>query len=341
MRESLKPLYRIIGDSYTYYPLITLYSIGIGILTLATPISVQSLVSTLSFGALYQPIIILSATLFGLLALLGITKSVQYLLVEYLQRMIYAKSTVVVGEAMINSESQGVKFNTNRYFDILLIYKNLAFLVTDGITFVLQTILGLVLISFYHPFFLAYSFLVFAIILIPVITLSKPAMTSSVDESSKKYQVADFLAHIQEKKRSGHFTDSALKRDLDCEIASFLSYRRRHFRILFTQNVMYAVIYAIMNAILLALGGYLIMRSQLSVGQLVAAEIVVNAILGQLLYFKKYLESFYDMYAATHKLYPFYNVLDKIENLMSKEEKERDLLLISTCLFRLFTTLLI
>ena len=77
---------------------------------------------------------------------------------------------------------------------------------------------------------------------------------------------------------------------------------------------MYAVIYAIMNAILLALGGYLIMRSQLSVGQLVAAEIVVNAILGQLLYFKKYLESFYDMYAATHKLYPFYNVLDKIEN---------------------------
>ena len=97
-----------------------------------------------------------------------------------------------------------------------------------------------------------------------------------------------------------------------------------------------------MNAILLALGGYLIMRSQLSVGQLVAAEIVVNAILGQLLYFKKYLESFYDMYAATHKLYPFYNVLDKDENPdVEKEEKERDLLLISTCLFRLFTTLLI
>ena len=54
-------------------------------------------------------------------------------------------------------------------------------------------------------------------------------------------------------------------------------------------------------------------------GWMVAAEIVVNAILSHLLYAMKYLESFYDLYAATYKVSPFFEVF---EELAEKERKD-------------------
>ena len=152
---SLKPLWRILFQLREYYPVIFIYSICISILTLAPPISIQSLVSTFSFGPYIQPIFILSVILLGLLAVLGVLKILQYLLVEHLQRKLYAKVTASISRAyLIGNENDSAEIDdkANRYFDVILIHKKLAYLVTDGIAMTLQTGLGLILISLYHPF---------------------------------------------------------------------------------------------------------------------------------------------------------------------------------------------
>lgn len=322
---SMKPLKRILSQLVEYYPIIVIYSVCISLLTLATPISVQSLVSTFSFGPYLQPIFILSLILLALLATLGVVKSLQYLTVEFLQRKLYAKVTASIGRAYFIGDEQGcpgIDSKANRYFDVVLIHKNLAFLVTDGVSIALQTIIGLILIGLYHPFFIVFGFIIMTAILAPLWLFGKSAMESAVEESNGKYEVADHLkklaSHSGEKR-----TYTQKLEDTDSEIEMFLEKRSRHFRSIFFLNIIYLSLYAFLNAILLALGGYLVINNQLSVGQLVAAEIVVNAILSHFIYAQKYLEAFFDLYAATKKVFVFYEYIDEKKAKNPAEEKSK------------------
>lgn len=311
-RTPLYPLLRIILQLKEYYPIVLIYSIVISLLTLATPISVQSLVNTFSFGPYFQPIFILSVILLGLLTVLGIVKSLQYLLVEFLQRKLYAKVTASIGRAYYMGDERNcdtIDKKDNRYFDVILVYKNLSFLVTDGIALALQTALGLLLLAFYHPYFIVFGLLIILSIIGPIYFFGFSALESAVQESTEKYNVADHLRKIASHKEAGKPFEGRIA-ETDSYIERFITHRSAHFRTLFLQNIIYIALYAILNALLLALGGYLVIKNQLTVGQLVAAEIVVNAILGNFLYAKKYLEAFYDMYAASKKIHVFFEFID-------------------------------
>ena len=63
-----------------------------------------------------------------------------------------------------------------------------------------------------------------------------------------------------------------------------------------------------MSSLILGLGGFLVIKGQLTIGQLVAAELVTTIILASFSKAGKYLESFYDLYAAIDKLSHFYNM---------------------------------
>ena len=321
--KTSRPLLRILTQLVEYYPIIIVYSVCISLLTLATPISVQSLVNTFSFGPYFQPIFILSLILFGLLIVLGIVKSLQYLMVEYLQRKLYAKVTASIGKAYFISNEENRSFihdKDNRYFDVVLIQKNLSFLVTDSIAIVLQTCIGLLLISLYHPFFIIFGIIIVLAICLPIYFLSGKALNSSVEESTGKYKVADHLKTLNTKNNKP-LGEKIIETDSFIEF--FLEKRANHFKTLFLQNAIYVSEFAILNAMLLALGGYLVISNQLSVGQLVAAEIVVNAILSHFLSARKYLEAFYDMYAATKKVHIFYEHIDR-EKAKKEFEKEKE-----------------
>lgn len=57
-------LFRLLGPERDFYILAILYGVGISLLTLATPISVQMLINTVANTALATPLIVLSGTLF-------------------------------------------------------------------------------------------------------------------------------------------------------------------------------------------------------------------------------------------------------------------------------------
>lgn len=324
--DKLAPLIRILWQLREYYPIIIIYSICISVLTLATPISVQTLVSTFTFGPFFQPIFILSVLLLGILAILVLITALQYLMVEYLQRRMYAKVTASIGRAYFFAkglQDESINRKGNRYFDVISMQKSIAFLVTDGVAVSLQTFLGLILISFYHPYFIVLSLLILISILLPFYIYGNRGMLSAVDESSAKFNVAAYieeLDHLGAEVRSEESLEKRMQ-ELDQQIDDFLYKRARHFRNVFSQKIFYLSLYAILNALLLGMGGYLVASNELTIGQLVAAEIVVNAILSQFFYAHKYLESFYDIYASSWKLYIFYRFIDAHKAQSSQEEK--------------------
>lgn len=338
-QQDLKPLIPILAPLYPYYPVIFVYSVCISVLSLATPISVQSLVSTFAFGPVFQPIFILSVLLFGLLTLLGVTKSLQYLMVEYLQQKLYANVTAIISHTYQSNSPEGrqkLSEKHNRYFDIVLVYKNLSLLVTDGVSIALQTTLGLILISIYHPIFIVFGLVIFISLIVPFYLFKRTALRTSVDESNSKYDVADYIRELALTNKTADTAE--FQAQTSAQIEHFLSNRRRHFRVLFTQNIFYISLYAFLNTMLLALGGYLVISNQLSVGQLVAAEIVVNAILGHFLYAKTYLEAFYDLYAASKKLSPFYEAFYNQNRAHGVERvKQKEILTSIKSITRIYT----
>ena len=286
--------------------MVFLYAVLISILTLATPISVQSVVNTFALGPYLQPLIILSLLLFVLLLFLGLVKSLQYLLVEYMQRQIIAKISSAMIYGYTHKESKEVNTLTmaNRFFEIMLIQKSLAYLITDLIAVFLQSFIGLALISLYHPFFIFLGLITIVSAFAFVYFIGRYGLQTAVQESSAKHRLAEYIESLVI--RSDRIEKDKAIVDGDRQIADYLEKRKSHFYYLFTQNILFMILYAFLNAILLGLGGYLVIQGQLSVGQLVAAEIVLNGILYHFLYAKKYLEAVYDLFASTEKIVVFY-----------------------------------
>ena len=279
--------------------------------------------NTLTFGPYFQPIFVLTLVLLGLLLVVGLLKSLQYIVVEYLQRKLFARMMSAMSYAYGIKAEEGaevLKEKPNRFFDIILIHKNLAFLVTDGIALFFQVSIGLALITLYNPLFIVFGALILAAIFIPFFFLANKGLQSVVKESSSKYKIASFINKLSTlQPRDKNDTDIIM--NINKNLGDFLEKRAIHFNVIFIHNVLYVISYASLNALLLALGGYLVISNELNVGQLVAAEIVVNAILIHFLYAKKYLESFYDMYAATMKIEPFFVYLDKVQEKKYNEFK--------------------
>ena len=84
--------------------------------------------------------------------------------------------------------------------------------------------------------------------------------------------------------------------------SAYVRAHHRHFRHTFAQSVGFLLVYAVASAGLLAMGGWLILRGQLSLGQLVAAELVLSSAFYGISQLGAHARTFYDLVAALHEL---------------------------------------
>ena len=119
----------ILKPENSFYFVALIYGAGVSLLSLAIPISVQSLVNIVSFGFLVQPLVILSIILFLLLVFSGFLKGLQTYIIELYQRKFYTRITSEMVENILGShprefqKTNGVEL-TNRYFDIMTVHKS-------------------------------------------------------------------------------------------------------------------------------------------------------------------------------------------------------------------------
>jgi ABC-type bacteriocin/lantibiotic exporter with double-glycine peptidase domain len=84
-------------------------------------------------------------------------------------------------------------------------------------------------------------------------------------------------------------------------IFDYLTARASHFRILMRQIVFALGMQAVASTVLLGLGGWLVISAQLTLGQLVAAELIVAVIVGSFAKLGKHMESFYDVFTPSSR----------------------------------------
>lgn len=285
------------------------YAVAIGLLSLAVPIAVQALVNSVAFGTVLQPVVVLTLLVALALGVAGILRVLQATVVEWIQRRLFVRVAADMAHrlAVVRRDALGAAYVpelVNRFFDVVTVQKSAATLLLDGVALALQTAVGVVILAFYHPLLLAFDVVLLAAIAFVVVVLGRGATDTAIEESKAKYAMASWLEEIARHPtsfRSAAGRAFALDR-VDELATGYVASRGRHWKILVRQIVGTKVLQATASAALLGVGGLLVVRRQLTLGQLVAAELIVTALLAGVAKFGKQLESYYDLIAAIDKL---------------------------------------
>lgn len=307
--SNIKSLENILKINKGSYSVVFIYSIAVSILSLVIPIGAQSLVNVVSFGTLLQPIVILSLMVLFILSIVAAIRIAQAYVVETIQQRIFVHIGIKLSEILPNIEFTNFdKFRVsdlvNRFFEIQTIQKALAIFLVTGIEIILLSVFSMVLIAFYHPLLLAFDIVLILALLLVLWLPWHGALTYAKKECEAKHSLASWLEEIVHNillfKMQNH-RHYAIK-EADNRIVAYLEARKRHFKYFIRHIIGMNAIYVFANATLLGIGGFLVIQEQLSLGQLVASELVVNALLYGFVRFSYYLEDFYDLLASTDKL---------------------------------------
>ncbi|CAN0597323.1 unnamed protein product, partial [Ectocarpus sp. 12 AP-2014] len=295
----------ILAPERSYYGLAIVYGIGISLLSLATPVSVQMLINTVANIGLTTPLIVLSLTLFFLLLLAGGLNALRIYIMDVFGRRFYARMVSEIALRTIYArnpyfDDRGKSELFNRYFDIIIVMKMVPNLLVGGFTIVLQTVVGFLLVSSYLPLLLAFNVAVALLIWMVWIVWGRRAMRSAIELSHRKHYSASWLeslGHSNGFYKSELHIDAALTHT-DAVTSSYIEQHRQHFRHHFSQTLSFLFIYAAASAALLGLGGWLVIIGELSLGQLVAAELVLSVVFVGVSQMGIYLSYFYDVVGA-------------------------------------------
>ena len=299
------------ADVYT----LLAFALGVGLLTLVAPAAIEALVNTVAFGILLWPVFVLAAVMFTLLFVAAVLRAMQTYVAECLQRRLFVRTALGFADRLARTSIASFDGTNradivNRFFEVSSGQKSIATLLVEGVGIIMVTLVGLVVLASYHPFLLTFAIVLATLVVFMLLGLGVGGVRTSVAESYAKFDVAAWLeevARCPHTFRSGGGATLAIER-ADLLSDQYVSARKRHFAVIWRQTIFAFTLEVVGATVLLGLGGWLVINRQLTLGQLVASELIVTLVLASLSKIGKYVEIFYDLQATLDKL----GVLDRL-----------------------------
>ncbi len=262
--------------------LVVSYSLVIGLFSLVVPLTVQELVNTFSFAI--QPVMIatLAAIMVVVLTVVGAFKALQYYAVEVLQRRLFVRTAFAMARKLPNIRLQGFKPRAaNCFMEAAFMQRALAVLLVDLIHVLVGGAVGMTMLVFYHPYFIFLNMVLLSGSAFIFFVLSRGGLRTTVDMSHAKYDVLHWIQEISQNLLHIKATDSrALLIDKTDELTKkYIECREARFAVLLRQFLASVGGQALAHSGALALAGWLLSSDQLTLGQLVAVEVVVGSLL--------------------------------------------------------------
>lgn len=280
-----------------------LYAIAVGALTLLMPIAVQTLVNTVAFGTLTQPLLVLSLVLLIALGMSSVFSALSTWTVEVIERRFFLRWYLDISSRMsrLARAHENREELVNRLFEVYAAQKSMRSLLVGGLEAILTIAVGLIVLSLYHPILAAFSVMLTLALWFSLSVLGRHGFELARVESVAKYALVARLEELG----IGHravASSRRLVRDADARAKTYLKARSDHFRVVFRQRIALWTLQAISMASLLAAGGWLVMQGELTLGQLVAAELIVSGLGLSIAKLGVYVDTAYDLHASAAKL---------------------------------------
>ena len=218
------------------------YAIFAGLVSLSLPLGIQAIINLIQGAQITTSWILLVILVTMGVAFAGILQLMQMRIIETIQQRIFTRASFEFTYRfpkmkMDESRKYYPPELANRFFDTLTVQKGLAKLLVDVPAAVLQIIFALILLAFYHPFFIVFGFLLLGLSYVVFKFTAQKGMKTSLEESKNKYKVAHWIQEVARAvtsfKLSGSTNLSLTKND---ELVSkYLEARDSHFKILYSQ----------------------------------------------------------------------------------------------------------
>lgn len=312
MNEKLTPIRRFIrlmqedrveiGSVYTY-------AVLQGVVNLSIPLGIQAIVNLIQGGQVSTSWIVLVIVVVAGIILTGILQISQMRIIENLQQNIFAKAAFEFAFRLPRFKASALQNQSapelmNRFFDTVSVQKGLSKVLIDFSTATLQIVFGLVLLAFYHSFFIFFGLGLFLLVLAIFRYTGVLGLESSLKESKFKYKVVAWLEEMARTRVSfkmAEGSDLGHKRT-DDNVVEYLDARERHFKILKKQYTYLVVFKAAVAAGLLLIGGMLVLRQEMNIGQFIAAEIIILLVINSVEKLILSIENVYDVITSLDKI---------------------------------------
>ncbi len=285
------------------------YAIFAGLVNLSLPLGIQAIINLIQGAQISTSWIVLVVLVTLGVAFGGVLQLMQIRIIEHVQQKIFTRSSFEFAYRFPKIKMAELRNYyppelANRFFDTLTVQKGLSKILIDFPAALLQILFGLLLLSFYHPFFIIYGILLLLLIYVVFKFTAQRGLDTSLDESKSKYKVAHWLQEVARSivsfKLSGKTTHALDKND--ALVTEYLIARESHFKVLVLQFIQMIGFKVLVTAGLLLIGGLLVLNQEMNIGQFVAAEIIILLVISSVEKLITGLETFYDLLTSLEKL---------------------------------------
>ncbi len=291
---------------------ITSFSLVTALLYLALPLAVSAFVTNIAFGnqsaPFMQALLFIGIAMTGALLLSAVIRGLQLYTAEVVKRRLFVRLVADLSERLPRVEMaalEGVNATElmNRFLDIVTVQSATERILLYGIPVVLGVVVGTVVLGLYHPTLAMFS--VALTIGLAITYLSgRGAVDAAIRESRLKYETIAWLeelARVPALFKGPGGAGFALQRSE--QIArNYLVARRRFFMIWLRQVGVLLLLEIFATTALLLVGGWLVLRQQLTLGQLVASELIVASITYSMSKLGALIDAYYGGLAAMDKI---------------------------------------
>lgn len=285
------------------------YAIFSGFMALTLPLGIQAIINLIQGAQMSTSWVVLVVLVTIGVAFAGALQLMQLRIIETIQQRIFTRASFELSYRFPKIKMEELRAYyppelANRFFDTLIIQKGLSKILIDVPSALLQILFALLLLSFYHPFFIVFGFMLLGLIYVVFKYTAAKGLKSSLEESEHKYRVAHWIQEIARSivsfKLSGK-TQLALTKN-DSLVKEYLMAREKHFKVLVIQFIQMIGFKVIVTIGLLLIGGALVLNQEMNIGQFVAAEIIIILVISSVEKLIFGLESFYDVLTSLEKL---------------------------------------
>lgn len=328
--EYSKKLFRYITKEKKDVTNIYFYAIINGLVSLSIPLGIQSIISFVMGATMATSIYILIFFVVLGTFLVGHFRLKVLQIIEKIQQKIFVEFSMAFADKLpkvdlSNTRKYYLPELVNRFFDVQNLQKGISKILLEIPTALIQILFGILLLSFYHPWFLAFGALVIVLVVLIFIYSMESGIKSSLEESDKKYETAAWLEDIAASVKTFkmHSEEGTHLHGTDSRVLEYLDHRTQHFKILVFQYKTIIAFKVIITLAILAIGTYLMINQQLNIGAFIAAEIVVLTIMSAVEKLIVSLESYYDLIASYAKLTKVTELKEETQGDIELSQKER------------------
>lgn len=263
-----------------------LYAILNGLIQLSLPLGVQAIIGFVLGASMRASLVVLIVLIVLGVLIAGIMQVNQMKIIEKIQQKLFVRYSFAFAEHipkldLKKTDNIYLPELVNRFFDIPILQKSLSKILLDIPTATIQVLFGLMLLSFYHPAFILFGFILIILLWLILRYTGSRGLQTSIDESNYKYQVAGWLeetARVIKSIKLSKSNNLQLKKT-DERVTGYLDARNSHFKLLLLQYNTLVIFKTIITAAMLIVGTMLLVNQQLNIGQFIAAEIIILLVL--------------------------------------------------------------